>query len=145
MKDITTFTATINNEDIIINCTTIITKNGFAHKAQSVAGNRKVSATKAWSNRTWEDFKYEMVLRKIIGKFPTSEQDELTHQIVDKRIAEDTAEMERFNECLERVIEARKQLSSETQQHLSEIEISDKEQMENIMNGCELLGFLLGM
>lgn len=145
MKDITTFTATINNEEIIINCTTILTKNGFTHKAQSVAGNRKVSATKAWGNRTWEDFKYERVLRELIGKFPTSEQDELTRQIVDKRIAEDAVEMERFNERLERVIETRKQLSPKTQKHLSEIEISNKEQMENVMSGLELLGLALGM
>ena len=76
------FSCTINGNEYRFECYTTDTRDGFCHTVRSL--DYDVPATKVgYLNRTWEDFKYQSALRKMIRKFPAAWQEEMTRQLVE--------------------------------------------------------------
>lgn len=63
---------TLNGEDVLINCWTYSYSRGWGHRACLVyVGDRFINAEKriTYYNRTWEAFKYESMLNKMIYSY----------------------------------------------------------------------------
>lgn len=64
------------------------TKSGFCHTV--ISNDMNVSPVKvSYSNRTWESFRYETVLRRMIKKYPQAMREEMTRQLIDGEAAKE--------------------------------------------------------
>ena len=70
---------TIEGNDFIIECVVYIHQNGWGHRATIVYnGENYINYSKriTYYNRTWERFKYESVLLKVIEEYYYKKADE---------------------------------------------------------------------
>lgn len=76
------FTATVGGQEIEFHCWTTSNRNGFCHYCYTEQyGNSRC----VYCNRTWERFRYETVLERMIEKFPKDMQSELREQLIEDK------------------------------------------------------------
>ena len=94
----TTFTLKdINGNDFIIEAVVYEYFNGWGHRATIVFdGEDYINFSKriTYYNRTWERFKYESVLIKVINSYYSSEKDNEKREYLLKQIREATFKRE---------------------------------------------------
>lgn len=78
------FKATVNGREYEFECYTTSTRHGFCHTAVTyIDGWRESGSTKnSYTNRTWERFCYETVLKRAIGKCAKDDRPTLMDVII---------------------------------------------------------------
>lgn len=135
---------TLNGEDILINCWTYSYSRGWGHRACLVyVGDRFINAEKriTYYNRTWEAFKYESMLNKMIYTyFNKADQKFLNMQV--KAIADNEAAQAEawFNSFVKKY----NALSDSTKEKIknSDILLNSKDEADAFINSALLLDSL---
>lgn len=89
------FTCKIDGQEYRFDAYTTDTRSGFCHTVKSL-DYEVTDAKQSYMNRTWETFRYETVLLRIIGKFPKKMQAEMTRQLIDGEAAAETERCEKM-------------------------------------------------
>lgn len=135
---------TLNGEDVLINCWTYSYSRGWGHRACLVyVGDRFINAAKriTYYNRTWEAFKYESMLNKMIyNYFNKADQKFLEMQI--KAIADNEAAQAEawFNSFVKKY----NALSDSTKEKIknSDVLLNSKDEADALINSALLLDSL---
>lgn len=135
---------TLNGEDVLINCWTYSYSRGWGHRACLVyVGDRFINAEKriTYYNRTWEAFKYESMLNKMIYTyFNKADQKFLNMQV--KAIADNEAAQAEawFNSFVKKY----NALSDSTKEKIknSDILLNSKDEADAFINSALLLDSL---
>lgn len=127
------FEITLNSgKTLLFVCYTTDTRNGFTHQCQSVDFPKLSASRVCYTNRTWEGFDYETVLRHFIGKLPKA----LRGEVEEKIMAQGQAESRRFCQKVDAFASTFQALSDESKQHLANAfpdGVQTQEQAEALM------------
>lgn len=136
------FTCKVNGREYTFRCYTTNTRNGFCHTAQSWDAPRVTDTKVSYLNRTWESFRYETVLRRMISKFPKEMQDEMTAQLIERKFRE---EEERCNKQFEDFEKLYSGLSPENKERMKSFpELQGEDDVRACMGFMGLLTLMQG-
>lgn len=134
----TYFTKTIDGVERTIACWTSNTRDGFAHHARMSYGEKTISSKVEYLNRTWETFRYETVIDRLINRLPKDEQDKWRKVFIK---GESEAEAERCDKWFNDFKDTFDGLSEESKQIVREKTpfIETKEQGDAVLAGMKML------
>ncbi len=95
-QNITSFTHKINGENYTIDCWATNTRNGFCHHASIYLNGVEYKARVSYLNRTWECFKYETVMERLIDRVPDYLRPEFKKWFIDFEEAKCKGECGKF-------------------------------------------------
>lgn len=90
------FTHEINGESYTIDCYTTDTRDGFCHHASIYLNGREYKARVSYLNRTWETFRFESVINRLIAKLPAKLRADFKKWFIEFEEAKCKGECDKF-------------------------------------------------
>lgn len=135
---------TLNGEDVLINCWTYSYSRGWGHRACLVyVGDRFINAEKriTYYNRTWEAFKYESMLYKMIYTYFNKVDQKFLKMQVQAIADNEAAQAEAWFNSFVKKYNA---LSDSTKEKIknSDVLLNSKDEADTFINSALLLDSL---
>ena len=132
---------TLNGEDVLINCWTYSYSSGWGHRACLVyVGDRFINAEKriTYYNRTWEAFKYESMLKKMIYTYFNKADQKFLNMQVQAIADNEAAQAEAWFNSFVKKYNA---LSDSTKEKIknSDVLLNSKDEADALINSALLL------
>ena len=132
---------TLNGEDVLINCWTYSYSRGWGHRACLVyVGDRFINAEKriTYYNRTWEAFKYESILNKMIYTYFNKADQKFLNMQVQAIADNEAAQAEAWFNSFVKKYNA---LSDSTKEKIknSDVLLNSKDEADALINSALLL------
>lgn len=135
---------TVGGKNFVAKCATFRRgRCGFAHECEItfyVNDCRcKVNGLVKYCNRTWENFKYESVLRDAIENLPPDKQEQAYKELIEDTINKTKGEVESF---LAEFKSEYAKLPDSTKERLKNIEVKTEEQAQELLRQIKCLNVL---
>ena len=92
----TYYTKNIDGVDRTIRCWTTDTRCGFCHHAQMSYGGEPLTARVSYINRTYESFRYETCIKRLLDKLPKRDRELYKKRFIEKQCKEEHERCEAF-------------------------------------------------
>lgn len=133
----TRFTHEINGVERTIKCWTTDTRNGFCHHAEIYYGGEVYKARISYLNRTYECFRFETCIERLIDKLPKADRAEYRKWFIDYEEAKAKGEADDF---LKEFQEVHTSLSQESKDFFAEHTpmINSQEQAHAVLGAMKM-------